>query len=79
MSADTGSEPTAAHHDGPLLLQTPGHGTHSEGDLAIGAATYPGGYLEEGSESFANIVGIITAGEPLTTPGGYGSDDWWLW
>ena len=73
-----GSEPSAEHH-GEELVQTPGHGTHSEGDGFIGDTGYPGGYLQDGSESFANIVEIINTGEPLTTPGGYGSDDWWLW
>ncbi|REJ03945.1 hypothetical protein DY023_16660 [Microbacterium bovistercoris] len=74
-----GSEPTEQHHDGEPLVQTPGHGTHSEGDFPIGNTDYPGGYLQDGSESFANIVEIIKTGDPLTTPGGYGSDDWWLW
>lgn len=74
-----GSAPTSQHHDGEPLLQTPGHGTHDEGDFPIGSTGHPGGYLQEGSESFANIVNIIETGEPLTTPGGYGSDDWWLW
>lgn len=60
-------------------LQTPGHGTHDEGDFPIGTTGHPGGYLQEGSASFANIVEIIESGEPLTTAGGYGSDDWWLW
>lgn len=74
-----GTAPTAQHHDGEPLLQTPGHGTHDEGDFPIGSTGHSGGYLQEGSESFANIVNIIETGEPLTTPGGYGSDDWWLW
>lgn len=74
-----GSEPTPEHHDGIPLLQTPGHGTHSEGDAPIGFTGFPGGYLEEGSESFANIANIMASGQPLTESGGYGSDDWWLW
>lgn len=74
-----GTAPTAQRHDGEPLLQTPGHGTHDEGDFPIGSTGHPGGYLQEGSESFANIVNIIETGESLTTPGGYGSDDWWLW
>lgn len=74
-----GSTPTEQHHDGDPLLQTPGHGTHDEGDFPIGSTGHPGGYLQDGSESFANIVHILKTGDPLTTPGGYGSDDWWLW
>ena len=74
-----GSQPTPDHHDGSPLLQTPGHGTHDEGDWSIGTTGHPGGYLQDGSESFANIIEIINTGDPLTTPGGYGSDDWWLW
>jgi hypothetical protein len=74
-----GSQPTEAHHDGTRLLQTPGHGTHDESDYLIGTTGYPGGYLQEGSESFANIVEVINTGEPLTVTDGYGSDDWWLW
>lgn len=74
-----GSQPTSARHDGTPLLQTPGHGTHDEGDWSIGTTGYPEGYLQDGSESFANIIEIINTGDPLTTPGGYGSDDWWLW
>jgi pimeloyl-ACP methyl ester carboxylesterase len=67
-----GSEPTWEQHDGTHLLNTPGHGTHSEGTIPL-PWDQPGGYLQEGSESFANIIGIITDGEPVTTPGGYGS------
>lgn len=65
--------------DGDFLLPTPGHGTHEEGDFTIGTTGHPGGYLDRGSESFANIANIIENGESLTTPGGAGSDDWWLW
>lgn len=65
--------------DGDHLLPTPGHGTHDEGDFTIGTEGYPGGYLQDGSESFANIAHIIDTGQALTTPGGEGSDDWWLW
>lgn len=74
-----GSQPTEERHDGTHLLQTPGHGTHDESDYLIGTTGYPGGYLQEGSESFANIVEVINTGEPLTVTDGYGSDDWWLW
>lgn len=74
-----GSEPSAERHDGEKLLQTPGHGTHSEGDFPIGNTSFAGGYLQDGSESFANIANIIDTGESLTTPGGFGSDTWWLW
>lgn len=69
-----GSEPTWNQHDGTPLLNTPGHGTHSEGTIPL-PWDQPGGYLQEGSESFANIIGIITNGEPVTTPGGYGSQN----
>lgn len=67
-----GSEPTWQQHGGTPLLKTPGHGTHSEGTIPL-PWDQPGGYLQEGSESFANIIGIITDGEPVTTPGGFGS------
>lgn len=74
-----GSRPTAERHDGDPLLQTPAHGTHAEGDWSIGTTSFPGGYLQDGSESFANIAQIMSTGEPLTEAGGFGSDDWWLW
>lgn len=79
MPNDDGSEPTETRHDGQYLKPTPGHGTHDEANLFIGMNVYPGGYLQAGSESFANIANIMVHGEPLTTPNGYGSDDWWLW
>jgi len=69
-----GSEPTWEQHDGTQLLNTPGHGTHSEGTIPL-PWDQPGGYLQDGSESFANIIGIITDGEPVTTPGGFGSQN----
>ncbi len=53
--------------DGTYLEDTPGHGTHSEANLPIGAVVNDGGYLQDGSESFANIANIINYGEPLTT------------
>lgn len=53
--------------DGSYLDYTPGHGTHSEANLPIGAVVNDGGYLQDGSESFANIANIINYGEPLTT------------
>ncbi|PRB04325.1 alpha/beta hydrolase [Microbacterium sp. MYb64] len=74
-----GSEPSERRHDGEELLQTPGHGTHQEGDWFLDTEGYPGGYLDDRSESYANIIGIIKDGQSVTTPGGYGSDDWWLW
>ncbi|WP_047521063.1 hypothetical protein [Microbacterium sp. ZOR0019] len=39
----------------------------SEANLPIGAVVNDGGYLQDGSESFANIANIINYGEPLTT------------
>ncbi|MFJ2369006.1 alpha/beta hydrolase [Microbacterium sp. NPDC087665] len=69
-----GSEPTWEQHDGTPLLNTPGHGTHSEGTIPL-PWDQPGGYLQDGSESFANIIGVITDGEPVTTPGGFGSQN----
>lgn len=69
-----GSEPTWEQHDGTHLLNAPGHGTHSEGTIPL-PWDQPGGYLQEGSESFANIIDIITDGEPVTTPGGFGSQN----
>lgn len=53
--------------DGTHVEDTPGHGTHSEANLPIGAVVNDGGYLQDGSESFANIANIINYGEPLTT------------
>ncbi|QMU96543.1 hypothetical protein FVO59_04465 [Microbacterium esteraromaticum] len=53
--------------DGTYLDYTPGHGTHSEANLPIGSVVNDGGYLERGSESFANIANIISHGEPLET------------
>ncbi len=67
-----GSDPTWDHHDGSHLLSTPGHGTHGEGNFPL-PWDQPGGYLQEGSESFANIIGIIATGDPVTTSRGYGS------
>lgn len=51
--------------DGSYLEDTPGHGTHSEANLPIGIDVNDGGYLQLGSESFANIANIISFGEPL--------------
>lgn len=56
--------------DGTYLDNTPGHGTHSEANLPIGSVVNDGGYLQEGSESFANIANIINYGEPLETVDG---------
>lgn len=73
-----GTEPSAEGHDSEYLIPTPGHGTRDEGDWPF-LPSQPGGYLDPGSESFANVREIIVGGAPLTTAGGYGSDTWWAW
>lgn len=62
--------------NGEVLLPTPGHDTHSGGNFP--GENKPGGYLDQGSESFYNVQKIITAGEPGTELNGEGSvDQFW--
>jgi len=58
--------------DGRPLLPTPGHSAHGGANFPWESS--PGGYLQQGSESFYNVSQIIKTGEPGTEPGGEGTD-----